>query len=561
MYLQNPYIVFDVRNTWFSHLEPHALTRPDREGRWLQDGPIWDTNINGLNPQFDILTAANRTSLFNGLPRMVERFGSDVGDMVNTMTSYHINDMWTINENHSVMLGLRADSFTLKDSERTVHSYTKITPRLEYKYDILGDQKHLFAASYAQFHQMAPMTLYLPFVQTKWGNTNTRLWTGDAVDGSKKQTGYYLVNQSDILNPDNYGLIQNTTYSGAQFGDVDKDFVPATAIEYAAWYRHTFQNGGYIKVGYSTRTWSDLYDYFPGEPFEPGAARLKTILKNTDAYDRTYGLFDVQWDFPITRKVVFGGSYSQSSFKSNQGTSVSTTDFLDLRGGQPVATPEWFDERLSRDVVINGNVVWSGQGKDTWRVMRNQDPEFRISYYLIVNLTQGRARSNFTLRGMYTGSSTNYETIDLQVGYALVGSNPNPLGNNTQLNIANSARVPYMSYTNNGTFYNSFAYNLNMPLAKTLSWFINININNVFNHIPRSIRVPTTTGTVTRPWMVSGDSNDPLNGNGNPNNWSTVGNVNPLRDGWTWIGSDTGNLLTARAPQLRSIVMSTGLRF
>jgi hypothetical protein len=278
MYLQNPYIVFDVRNTLISQLEPHVLTRQDYQGRTLYDGPIWNSATNALSQQFqDSLSSGQLTSFNNSLPRMTERFGNETSEMTNTVTSYYINDMWTINENHSVMLGLRGDSLMLKDSVRTVHSYTKITPRFEYKYDIFGDQKHLFAASYAQLHQMAPMSLYLPFVATKLGNSQIRYWTGDAVDASKKQTGYYLVNQSDILNPENYGIILPPTYSGSQFGDVDKDFKPATTTEYAAWYRHTFQNGGYIKVGYSTRTWSDLYDYLPGEPFEPGGTALKRI--------------------------------------------------------------------------------------------------------------------------------------------------------------------------------------------------------------------------------------------------------------------------------------------
>jgi hypothetical protein len=408
---------------------------------------------------------------------------------------------------------------------------------------------------------MAPMTLYLPFVQTKWGNQQLRLWTGDEVDASKKQHGYYVVNQSDILNLNNYGIIMDPTYSGSQFGDVDKDFVPATSIEYAAWYRHIFQNGGSIRVGYSTRTWSGLYDYFPGEPFE-GTTRLKTVLRNTDVYDRSYGLVDIQWDFPINRKVIFGGTYQYSTYKYNQGTGISSTDILDLRGGQAVATPEWFDERFSRDVLVNGNVVWSGLGKETWRPMQEQDPEFKITSWLIVYLTQGRAISNLTLRSAYTGPYTRYETVPLHVGYALAGSNPHPMGNNTGLNITNTPLAPYMSYTNNGTFYNSFTYNLSMPLAKTLSWFVNININNVFNHIERATSVPTASNAATvRPWMISDQASDPLNGSGNPSNWSTVTTWNPLRDGWTWTGTDTGSFFTNRNRQLRSITMSTGLRF
>jgi len=558
------YIVFDVRSR-ISDIEPHVLTRENYQGNMLKDGPIWDMSsgtYGRLNPDIPNFS-------WDYLPYMTERWGSDVGDMINVMTSGYVNDHWTINEKHSVMLGFRLDNFNLKDSERTVHSYTKITPRLEYKYDMLGDQRHLFAASYGQFHQMANMNLYWPFIKTKWGNTNRLLWSGDAVDQSKKARGYYLVDKEDILNPANYFLAAEPTLSGAMFGDVDKGFKPPTSTEYSAWYRHTFPNGGYVKVSFNNRTWADLYDYFPSEVFEwenpnthAKSKRIKATLRNTDEFTRTYNGLELQWDFPITKKVAFGGNYTYSSYKHNQTGIGSSSRYIGGNSAQSVAlqTPWWFDEVFSRNVEVNGNVVWSGNGRATWSPMQKQDAEFAIGYYLIVNLTQGKARSNFTLRGRYTGPSFEYEGANVMTGTAVMPGVVNyPMDEHTQLN--NYMLVPFGSYTRGESFYNSLAYNLNMPLAKGLSWFINISVDNVFNHIPRNNQVPSGSATDRiRFWNIQYG----VNAQGAPqyynNNWASAA-INPWRDGWTYPSNNVATAFTARDQQLRSIQMSTGIRF
>jgi len=567
------YIVFDVRSK-ISDLEPHVLTRPrygvDSAANWLSDGPIWDVANNRLHPQLGD-TGAMRIW---DLPFMNARWGSDVGDMVNVTSSYYLNDMWTINENHSFMLGLRGDSFLLKDSSRTVHSYLKITPRFEYKFDLQGDQKHLFAASYAQFHQMAPMLLYWPFIRTKWGNTSYKLWTGDKVDSSKKTSnglGYYLVDIEDILNPDNYGITRGENLSGEWFGDVDKGFRPPTSTEYSVWYRHSFGNGGFIRINFNTRTWSDLYDMFPGEVFEftnpnTGAKsnRLKTVLKNTDDFFRSYNGLELQWDFPITKKIAFGGSYTYSSFKHNQ-TSIGTSAqaFSNSEATPAMQTPWWFDERFSTPVTVNGETVYNFGTRD-WSQTKKQGSDFKITYYIIVDVSQGRARSNFTLRGGYTGPSTNYDSANVQFGVVKIPpiTNFDVDGYNGQL--LNQLDVPFNSYTSGETFYNSLAYNLSMPLVKRLSWFLNVNVNNVFNNVPKSPSVPggmypnTSSATAIRPWALYYSET----GIAYQQNWNTATLWNPFRDGWTWPGGNMDGYLNARdRNQRRSISMSTGVRF
>jgi len=554
------YIVFDVGSSRISDIEPHVLTRPNWQGNMLGDDYyIWDRENNQIN-QF-LVDAGLST---NYLPYMKEFYGKAKGNLYTTQSSFYVNDMWTINDHHNVMLGLRADSFKLRDDLRTVHSYMKMTPRLEYKYDMFGNQKHLFAFSYGQFHQMANMSLYWPFAEKKWGNSSNRLWTGDHVDPSKKQRGYYLVDLPDILDPRNYTIEYAFMLSGKEAGEVDKGFKPPTSTEYSAWYRRTFNNGGYIKVSFNIRTWADLYDYFPGEVFQftstTGAKtnRLRTILKNSDAFNRTYNGLELQWDYPLTRKVTFGGNYTFSSYKHNQSGYGSSAQSMTGAGSAAyeMQNLEWFDEMFSRDYVVDGKVVWSGQGRNTWMPMLKSGSEFSLGYYLIVNLTQGKARSNFTLRGRYTGSSLANDVLRMEVGFPVypgINTYPSAVGaGGSQL--VNYKDIPYNPYTTVDTFSNDFTYNLNMPLAKRLSWFLNINIANVFNHINRTGDIwggrRTDVGS-TRYWPIQNGVNTQL---------APSIPYDPFVNGWNWGGS-LGSYFVARNSSRRSIDMSTGLRF
>jgi len=617
-YYAGKYIVFDVvrpngQGTLISMLEPHALIRPTilssgANGGMLQDGFVWNPGtLNGGVWQRGQMHS-QLSGMASYLPYMKERLGNDGGEMRTTTSSVYVNDMWTIDDHHSVMLGLRADIFSLKDSVRTVHSYTKITPRLEYKFDLKGDQRHLFAASLAQFHQMAAVNVYWPFIEGRWANTSWRYWTGAALsDPNLRKTGYYLVGYDDLMNPANYTEEYDSLLSGKLFGDVDKNFRPPTSTEFSAWYRHTFPSGGSFKVSFNNRTWSDLYSMFPSSVFAWNNPRggvenkIKAVLKNTSDYTRTYNGVELLWDFPITRKVSFGGNYTYSRFLHNQTGIGSGTkeDYIGEGGYSATATtgstaiiletPGWFDTMFSKDVVdADGNFLYNFGGHNAWAPMQRQYNEFSLGYYLIVNLTQGKARSNFTLRGNYRGGETRYDSVFIRTGKEILPEGPDGIrynqysGQGDQLDSGKS--VYFGQSTTNDSFSNDFSYNLNMPIAKRLSWFLNVSVSNFFNHQPRTSSVPTGAGsgsTIT-PWPYQtgvGNYNwthlawndrfhpDNLDTGRYPNVWNAAP-MNPFIDGWNWTpgangvgGSGSNRYFYKQYGVIRAISMSTGIRF
>ncbi|MDR2561427.1 MAG: TonB-dependent receptor [Holophagales bacterium] len=601
------YIVFDVNRAMISDLEPWVLNRPGYvtqvggvpQQSWLQDGLLWTRAGGGIHSQLRPYLTREY------LPHMREFWGSDVGNMRTTTSSIYVNDMWTIDEHHSVMVGLRADMFSLKDSARTVHSYTKITPRLEYKFDLNGDQRHLFAASLAQFHQMPAANLFWPFIEKKWGNMSSRYWTGDDLsDPTLRKSGYYLVGKEDILNPKNYSYDMEFDYSlsGTLFGDVEKDFRPPTSTEFSVWYRHTFASGGSFKVSFNNRTWSDLYDMFPSSVFawdNPNTvdvdetARIKATLRNTKDYTRKYNGVELQWDFPITRKVSFGGNYTYSRYFHNQtgiGSSEEQVDAAITSTGIGLQTPWHFDSLFSSNVVdADGNVLYNFGGHNAWSPMQSQSSEFGLGYYLIVNLTQGKARSNFTLRGNYTGGSTNYDRVTINTGQYLMPPGKNAAGadifyntfpGQSQPQLQSNMSAYFGKYTTNDSFSTNLTYNLNMPIAKRLTWFLNINVSNAFNHQPYVSSVPGgnmgNQSIVPWPFQANarGDRQNlawdrpylPPGAPDNPNYYNPAPN-NPFVRGWSMSTTELNSGPAGRYyfgrynSDPRTISMSTGIRF
>jgi len=612
------YIVFDVGTTTIGRLEPHVLTRPNFQGNMITDGLIWNPgSFNGTVFEYGSRHPSLSRLNIENLPNMLVRYGRDDGDMRTTTSSVYANDMWTIDEHHSVMLGLRADIFSLKDLVRTVHSYTKITPRMEYKFDLNGDQRHLFAASLAQFHQMAAVNLYWPFIETKWANSSRKFWTGAALsDPNLRKKGYYLVGPDDLMNPDNYTEAPGPDrVAGGLFGDVDKNFRPPTSTELSVWYRHTFRNGGSFKISFNNRSWSDMYDMFPSDVFEyvnPNSKnkenKIKAVLKNTNDYTRTYNGVELLWDFPITRKVSFGGSYTFSRFLHNQTAVGSSEGYIGEGGVSNFAgdqiglqTPWWFDELFSKDVVDeSGNVVYNFGGRNAWAPMQMQYNEFSLNYYLIVNLTQGKARSNFTLRGNYRGGAVNYDYATIYTGRYVMPAGSDKDGNPIIVNqwpgqsaaqqLPDRTRAYFGQSTTNDSFSNDFSYNLNVPIARRLSWFMNVNVANIFHHQPYSSSVPSgDVGTATNglsgaalqthyivpwPFRIGAATNNtrnfawdkPYRRAGDPPStpiqYYEGAPRNPFADGWNAVPNvgDSRYFYKSWSNQ-RSITMSTGIRF
>jgi hypothetical protein len=343
---------------------------------------------------------------------------------------------------------------------------------------------------------------------------------------------------------------------------VDDNYRPPTSTEFSIWYRRAYSNGGSWKIAFASRSFHDLFDYFPGDVFQytnpnTGAVsnQIRQTLKNTDEFERTYSGVELSWDIPITSRISFGGSYTYSKLMSNQAnTGSGQTYAMDGSDILRLQTPEHWDE-----------VFAEKGGRSYWAPMIKLDAEFSMRYYLIVNLTQGKARSNFTLNGSWGGSSFNFDNVRYRMGAQLF----QPVINYPGAAAVNSTGIDEYRVINVNkytTAYNypthSLIYNLTMPLVRKLSWFMSINVNDVFNHRFKNFSAGQGSGnhytnyanTVTPPGIQSSatgylTASNPLEQYINqysPAGWLSTDNI-----GTSYYGRGGG----------RSFNLSTGLRF
>ncbi|MCL1893759.1 MAG: carboxypeptidase regulatory-like domain-containing protein [Holophagaceae bacterium] len=501
------YIVFNVPAARYSDIDPYAVAAG------LVDRPL-------------IVDGAVDSTYSWAYPRVLERFGNPNGQFETEMTSYYINDMWSISENHSVMAGLRFDNFKGWDTQRKFVSYSLPTFRFEYKWDIHGDQSRLVNVSLGQFHTMTPAGLFTPQALARYNSNRTRYWSV----GSAQP---YLVTWEEVKNINNYGYVHEENLGGPNYR-TDPDWKAPVSTEFSVGFRRNLNNGGSWRATFTYRTWENDYDYYPGEFFDQanGALQVRRVLKNTNEYDRTYTGVELEWDLPITKRANFGGSYTFNRLMNNW---PDRSDAGNAGSAPALNLDSYWD------------TYWS---RDTWAPMRLMDPEHFFKFYILFDLTSGKVKSSVALRGSYTSGTPYQDTITYRVGFpSYPGVIAGPAGGTAPGGagtggFSDSRAVPINTMsTYQDIWSTALRYNLSLPLVSKLSWFMTIDINNPFNH--RGIR----------DWFRPGGlSNSVI-----PND---IGSV-PASDPYNGVWRTDNNVLGLYRERMsgRTFSLTTGLRF
>ncbi|MDR0498522.1 MAG: TonB-dependent receptor, partial [Holophagales bacterium] len=266
------FIVFNVYQATLGDLDPNGIAR------YIANGGTGYTANTRLFDGAPIAGAAS--GLSNFYPRVQHRYGEGSAAFYTQMRSYYINDLWSINDNHSVMLGVRLDNWTLWESSRDIHSYIKPTLRFEYKWDIHGDQSRVMNLSLNQYHNANYNGLFRQFTNAPQPNNEWSYWNKSAPDGSNRP---YLVSYSEFTNPANYGPVYSSTSRDLNSFVIDPDWKAATTNEFSVGFARNLSNGGFWKITFVSRTWSDQYDFFPGDVYKNnlGNNQVRAVLKNT----------------------------------------------------------------------------------------------------------------------------------------------------------------------------------------------------------------------------------------------------------------------------------------
>jgi len=449
---QNPltgeYLVYNAATATLHDLDPTLGNTPV-----LNDGLV--------NPGVGAPGSDNHFPGGLGLiPTWVSRTGAEGGNFQKTTHAFWINDLWTINHNHSVMLGLRYDKFQVNDDFSTLVSYGHLNPRFEYKWDLGGDQSRLINVSYGQFQASSPGSLFLPMAHGRLGDQTVYYWS----QGSATPN---YVSYSQLLDKNNY-----TAYSRTFAGDtftIDKSWKNPVSSEITVGFRRSYTGGGYWRATGIYKTWSNLFDFFPGEAYtDPsGSPNFKRVLRNDPDSERTYKSLELEWMVPLNRRVSLYGNYTFARMMANTRPSL---DNPDRTTSQMANFRDYYNTLFTRN---------------QFDPTTQRTPEHNLNLFVVFDVTSGKVKSNITLRANYTSGKPETRWINYNIPVPTVpGYNDTSVQNSGGLpnSLAIAADGGRMTNTNLTTI--GLKYNLEVSLLRTVKWFCDVNISNVFNTKP-----------------------------------------------------------------------------
>jgi hypothetical protein len=355
----------------------------------FEDVDAWTVNRLGIKPGTKFMTLNSATGMYelfpagniglsnlnpdNGIPRMREYYGDEAGFFDSNMVSYYINDLWSINDNHSIQAGLRYDTLDSYDKSRKYVSYSMPTLRFEYKWDVHGDQSRLFNASWGQFHSWQPGFVFMPMATGRLSNTRWAYWSvGSATP--------YLVDRDELVNPANYKAVVNEQVAGSASYSMDDGWRAPTSTEFSLGLRRNLPNGGSWKITFSYRTSINQWDWYVDDP-EPyiaddGTKQFKRVARNSDGYTRKYSGVELEWDYPVHKRVWFGGSYTFNRLMSNAPNNTESPNRYN--GGDEM--PD-----------INVDAYWDSMfgSREAWAPVRLRNPEHYLKFFILLDFSSG----------------------------------------------------------------------------------------------------------------------------------------------------------------------------
>jgi len=568
------YIVYDMRYATFGSIDPYGFSRfntgtsqqEPRDPNMLLTA--WNNGTGYLPPSIYIGGGGGNTTIWPAMQENIIRGGSKMGVLMN---SYYINDLWTINSNHSIMAGVRFDNFKAREyvTNTDIHSYTIPLLRFEYKFDINGDQKRVINFGYNQFHALPAVYTYNAF---RTLHAKLWLWTGEGnaagPAGSLLGTPY-LVDEKQIRDKSNYTMPWGSDrVQAAGINEIASDVKNLVSNELELGTRFNLDNGGTVRLTLVRRTWENnmgwVFNGFKDNPVAGGNPVLSRKMVNTDKYsDRSYNSVELEWDVPVSKKMNFGGSYTfartlRKDAYVGTGTTSSDQDSV-LDNGSGTAMQFW-DEILSQ----YGD-LYNYLGPQPLRLA---DREHRIASYLSYNLSYGAVKSNVTFRFTYTSGAPAHVSYSLYTGFPLIegwitskaGDRPSyspAVDSSTTRLYGYSTDYVNVHKVNIDEWSTNLNYNLTVPLVGKLSWFMNVSVGNPFNHRGLTYNFSGPGGMTLRPYTIYSNSGSVYS---RESNGSTEGHTGgPYRASKNF---NTGGLYSPQNVQgQRSMSLSAGLRF
>ncbi|MCM2316290.1 MAG: TonB-dependent receptor [Thermoanaerobaculia bacterium] len=280
--------------------------------------------------------------------------------------SLFVNDRWDLSSRWTFNVGLRYDKNDAVDADGNVSSDDEaFSPRLTAIYDLRGDGRHRFSASYNRYVSRIVAGLGTAAETSGQPAAIDFRYGGPAINPAGTPAGQLLTARQAAAvmfdwftangGPDNPALL----LPGGAFVIPGADTIfPETVAspsvdEVAVGYGMQFSGSGYFKIDYIQRDWSDFYAYridrsTPTGTTATGVPFDMATIENTNDVVREYEGIQVQGAWR-PRRFNIGLSYTWSELR---GTDAEGTGGNGASGNTPAAVyyPEVLDFERSNPV-------------------------------------------------------------------------------------------------------------------------------------------------------------------------------------------------------------------
>ena len=472
------------------------------------------------------------------IPTAIWTFYNTLGATNNYSYGLYVNDKWSLDNHWNFQIGLRYDKYRA-DNENGQESAgaSGLSPRLGASFDLFGDSKHVFKASYARYNSKVLDTI--TGAVSGVGNPKEIDYAALSNPNEIPGTGPRLTFEQ-LQNPALYGIglpgyssyYNDPTFNVKLATNLKAPTVDEVQVSYA--YSFDFANigNGWVKVTSTYKNWKNLIDFTSGNSGQvtnaDGVTAYLNVWENNPDAKRTYRDLVLEGLFNSNGWAV-GGNVTWSSLKGNYE-------------GEGIATPG------------------SGQGIDAWNVQDgvNMFDQHAIHPYgylqgqdpIRMRLTAAKAFDNAfgktTVGWIYRFDAGQHYSNQRVISRSRLNPGLDPQfgasGVQYENNVWNDGVYPSQAYLD-------LSLTQDFPLFKvgnkTIWAFGKVVVQNVFNH-----QQPTTFNTSYL--SATGAFNTPTGGVNSP--WVRNPNFGQAISSSNYFGQNG-------AINARTIVASAGIRF
>ena len=408
-------------------------------------------------------------------------------DNTDTSQGFYINDLYTLNNHWSFMGGLRYERYLVDNRSGRMASSSSALPRITVKYDLNGDNKHVFDLNYGQFRgTIGQGAMGGNFTRRPNNQTQTMYWNeGAAYSSSAPTASAHLVSQATLLNLANYKVY---SYGNTDaFYDLDPNLKPENRESITLNYKRAF-TGGFFRVSLIMDKFHDLWyakadaglpsvevkDWSGvGLPSRYGYHQILT----TDPYGkRDYRSLEMEWQQELSKGdkhlLLWNGNWTMSRTRSTQTW---------REGNVASSNPTWYEQWQAAGVPMD---AYNPYGE-----LAGLSQHHNIKTWLSLQIGAPKGVQNsLTLLFSYFSGYPFSLTQTMNAPQAI-------LDHSTQLQtVGTGTTASYFINGARGQFLNQdspttidLQWNMSIPVpGSKVTAFTALTVYNVFNHFNRT---------------------------------------------------------------------------